>query len=101
MLRDYHDFIMNLRHNGYNYTQISEELERVHGYKVSRQAITKYINRQEIIKLDVSDMIEKKDLDVVLSSSSGRKAHQYLINNGYSISYHKVLSIRNQANSNS
>lgn len=96
MLRDYHDFLMDLRAKGYNYRQISEALYKEHGYKVSRQAITKYINRQEVRKLEITDLISKEDLDVVFKSSSARSAHQYLLKNGYDISYHKVLSLRNQ-----
>ena len=96
MLRDYHDFIMNLRSKGYNYRQISEALESEYGYKVSRQAITKYINRQEVHKLEITDLILPQDLEEVFISTSARKAHQYLLEQGYDIKYHKVLSIRNQ-----
>lgn len=94
-IRDYHYFVMQLKDKGYTYQQIKEALESEHGYIISRQAVNKYINKQNIRKLDVKDLISKEDLEVVIRSSSGLKAYQYLMNNGYNISYHKVLSIRN------
>ena len=97
MLRDYNDFIFALRDKGFNYRQISEALEEEYGYKVSRQAVTKYINNKKIHKLDIRDMIAAEDLEVVLNSTNAKKAHEYLLSKGYDIKYHRVLSFRNQS----
>ena len=96
MLVDYHDFIMNLKNEGNTYTHISEELERVYGYKVSRQAITKYINKQGIKKLDIKDYLSEEEIEKVYEFSSARKAHEYLLSRGHTIGYKKVITLRNQ-----
>lgn len=93
---DYHDFVMQLKNQGYTHEQIRDRLEKVHGYTITRQAVSKYINKQGILKLTVIDQILKEDLEVVFSSRSTRKAHEYLLQNGYKISYHKVHTLRNK-----
>lgn len=97
LVKDFHDIIIKLREEGKTFREVSKYLEEKHEFKVTYQAISKYVRKLDLDKLesvDVLDTLNEEELEFIKKSKSARQAHISMTRNGYNIPYRKVLEIR-------
>lgn len=96
MLKDYDDIIEAYLDEGLSYRVIAKNLELKYNFKVSYQAIGKYIRKKRIAEDEATEKYDTEIRRTIYTTHTAAQAFRELKEKGYDLSYHKVLKIKKE-----